>query len=369
MDRNDYYGGNEAALSLAEAETWAAKHSGEDDNATFSAATISRAEVEDAGAGEKNKLSSSRAYSLALAPHLVYARSALLDALVSSRAHNQLDFQAIGSWFVVERSSSHLKLTRVPSGREDVFQDTSLDLKAKRALMKFLRFVGNYEDQPEIWQDFQDKPFSAFLRQKFALPAESHGMIMALTLSSESLGSTTTHSALPRMARYLRSIGVLGPGFGAVMPKWGGLAEIAQVCCRACAVGGGVYVLNKAIKAIGTRNDSGPINLELADGEKVSTTWLCFNRGDLTPGVSGLDDEESQATLLSRSVSVVSSPLKSLFPPTSEGGVVPAGAVVVVPGASTQDPPVHLFVHTADAGECPMTQSKSTSRFYSTSLV
>jgi hypothetical protein len=224
--------------------------------------------------------------------------------------------------------------------------------------MKFLRFVGSHQDQSELWHDSKDQSFAAFLEQKFALPAASHGLIMALTLSSESTATTRTEDALPRMARYLRSIGVLGPGFGAVMPKWGGLAEIAQVCCRACAVGGGVYVLNKSIKEAGRANEGGSTRLELGDGEHISTTWLCGTVDDLPTDRSRDEISKSDTTLLSRSISIISSPLTSLFPPSSEGGVTPAGAVVVVPGSDEEEPPVHLFVHTADAGECPMTQSK-----------
>ena len=344
---------------MAEAEIWASQRSQQDEKAVFSHAATTQAEVDEGK--EKNKLSSSRAYSLALAPQLIYARSTLIDALVSSRAHNQLDFQAVGSWFVVERSASHAALKRVPSAREDVFQDASLDLKARRAVMKFLRFVGNYEDQHDIWHDRRDQPFASFLEQKFALLPASHELIMALTLTSEAPASTTTEYALPRMARYLRSIGVLGPGFGAVMPKWGGLAEIAQVCCRACAVGGGVYVLNKSVKEVGTKSENNSIRLGLGDGEKVSTTWLCGTNDDLPSTASQDENDESKPLLLSKSISIVSSPLPSLFPPTSEGGVTPAGAVVVVPGAEAEEPPVHLFVHTADAGECPMTHSKFSS--------
>ena len=357
LDRNDYYGGSEAALSLEEAEAWAAKRSPTDDTTLFSCAKVWKREEDEAEDG-KNKLSPSRAYSLALAPQLIHARSSLLDALVSSRAHNQLDFQAVGSWFVVDPSTQLPTLTRIPSGREDVFQDTSLDLKAKRALMKFLRFVGNYEEQPEVWEASKDAPFSTFLQQKFALPEASHGLLTSLTLSPEPSKSTTTQYALPRMARYLRSIGALGAGFGAVLPKWGGLAEIAQVSCRACAVGGGVYVLDMSIKDLERANEAGIISAVLADGKKISTTWLCGTEDELQTALTGSNNATLNTTTLSRSISVISSPLPALFPQTSEGGVTPAGAVVVIQGTNDEEPPVHLFVHTADAGECPMTQSK-----------
>ncbi len=330
------------------------------DGATFSHASVTKPSL----SGD-SKLLSSRAYSLALAPHLIYARSNNVPALVSSQCHNQLDFQAVGSWFVLnpfdDALTSSSRLIRVPSSREDVFQDASLALKAKRALMKFLRFVASYEEQTETWNDSRDQSFSLFLEQKFGLPAASHEPIMALTMSTTPASSTTTGFALPRIAQHLRSIGIFGPGFGAVLPKWGGLAEIAQVACRAGAVGGGVYVLNKAIKEAAKVEQSDTIALTLDGNERVSTTWLCGSTETTrwtgcTPAVS-----EEDFTTISRSISIVSSPLSHLFPPTSEGGVTPAGAVVVVPSPDASEPPVHILVHTSDAGECPMDQSKSSS--------
>lgn len=73
-------------MSLSEAEAWAQRHSGsgtEAHNLTFSYATIDKQAEGDGGV----KLSQPRAYSLALAPHVVHAQSSLLGALVSSRLH------------------------------------------------------------------------------------------------------------------------------------------------------------------------------------------------------------------------------------------------------------------------------------------
>ncbi|KAK3707164.1 Rab proteins geranylgeranyltransferase component A [Vermiconidia calcicola] len=356
LDKNDYYGGHEAALSLSEAEAWASRFAEDAPQCRFTKASVTKPAASEAEHG--NQLSSSRAYSLALAPHLIYARSNLVPALVSSRSHSQLDFQAVGSWFVVgssaDSSQAQERLTRVPSGREDVFQDKSFDLKAKRSLMKFLRFVVAYEDQPDIWQGSRQLPFPIFLEQKFGLPASSHEPILALTMSAR---STSTEHALPRIARHLHSLGIFGPGFGAVLSKWGGLAEIAQVACRACAVGGGVYVLNKSIKSMTPAHDDSGHCLELSDGEKLLTTWLCGSVDDLSALPLGTNATTSSRYSTSRSISIISSPLPSLFPPTSEGGVAPAGAVVVVPSSDASEPPVHMFVHTSDAGECPMNQS------------
>jgi len=302
------------------------------------------------------KLSQPRAYSLALAPQVIHTHSKLLPALVSSRIHNQLDFQAVGSWFLLESSGEHSHVVRVPSGREDIFQDSAIDLKAKRSLMKFLRFVGNFAEQGETWESDAETPFPSFLQQTFGLPPTAHGPLLALTLAPDAAKDTSTAFALPRIARHLRSIGMFGPGFGAVLPKWGGLAEIAQVACRAGAVGGGVYVLKKGIEFSSTAED-GKLSLKLSDGERVTTAWLTGCSTDLPTSTHPASTfAVSEHNGLTRSISVVSSPLPTLFPLTAEGGVSPAGAVVVVPSTDGNEPPVHILVHTSDAGECPSTQ-------------
>ncbi|KNG50110.1 rab geranylgeranyl transferase escort protein [Stemphylium lycopersici] len=365
VDENDYYGGAEAAFSLQEAEEWARRMNEDGATAAFSDVTVSKPEAGPDSTAPA--LSSSRLYSLSLSPQLVYARSSLLGYLVSSRVYRQLEFLAVGSWWVYstaaqddspatsEGSPPHGRLLKVPNGREDVFQDHQLDFKAKRALMKFLRFIGEYEEQTEVWEDHRQQPFSAFLAEHFKIPESLQGPLMALALSTAHPSRTTTEYALPRIARHLRSIGVFGAGFGAIIPKWGGLSEISQVSCRACAVGGGVYVLGKGLAS---PTDSAPestekgTKLRLKDGEDVTAKWVVGGSSTTAP-------EDS----FCRSVSIVSSSLSHLFPPIAEEAPAPASAVVVFPSGSlsldseTEElPPVHVFVHSSDTGECPTGQ-------------
>jgi RAB protein geranylgeranyltransferase component A len=298
----------------------------------------------------------------------VYARSTLLQHLVSSRVYRQLEFLAVGSWWVYAKDAEDKtpvpdgsaragKLLKVPNGREDVFQDQDLDFKAKRALMKFLRFIGDYEEQTEVWEDHRQQPFPTFLSEQFKVPASLQGPLLALTLSPAPSHETTTEYALPRIARHLRSIGVFGAGFGAVIPKWGGLAEISQVSCRSCAVGGGVYVLGKGLSSSSEEStevtESGR-RIRLKDGEVITAKWI----------IGGSTSTESEDSYC-RSIAIVSSTLKPLFPPIAEEAPAPASAVVVFPsGTLTLDteaknlPPVQIFVHSSDTGECPTGQSK-----------
>jgi len=253
-------------------------------------------------------------------------------------------------------------------------------------------------------------------------------------------------------------MGMFGPGFGSVIPKWGGLSEVAQVACRAGAVGGAVYVLGKDIKAIevaqvdedgveeiprpelsqqdiskevsdaiGASNfmptdetslnqtedniknqsldellaaagynigggedpkqsESEPVvdevqtfatseqqrknfTVHLEGGEVIKADYVVGTRNDLPEGqlaatiTSRSTSPNTKSSTMSRSISVVFDPLSALFPLASEGGVTPAGAVVVFPSGSLPDAsssglPVNIIAHTSDTSECPQGSSK-----------
>ncbi|KAF2753294.1 rab proteins geranylgeranyltransferase component A [Pseudovirgaria hyperparasitica] len=376
IDQNEFYGGPEAAFSLQEAETWVRQLNDVSPSHTrtvYSSVSLQQPPNHDT---DGPKLSFSRAYSLTLSPQIIYSRSALISALVDSKVYKQLDFLAVGSWWVFSspedaESVRAGSLLKVPNGREDIFTDSSLRSKDKRALMKFLRFMTDYEELHDIWEPYRDQPFSALLIENFKMSPKLQEPICALTLTSMTPNRTSTEYALPRIARHLRSVGVFGPGFGAIIPKWGGLSEVAQVGCRAGAVGGATYVLAKGIEGRQYKEPDSPdgpsdITLNLRGGESVSTKWLVGARDEaLGQPSNSMQRSRDSAPGLLRSISIVSSPLRSLFPPLGEGSPVPAAAVVVFPtgsltieGISSADmPPVNIFVHSSETGECPTGQS------------
>lgn len=175
-----------------------------------------------------------------------------------------------------------------------------------------------------------------------------------MSLSLDSPEETTVGYALPRISRHLTSIGVFGPGFGAVVPKWGGGAEIAQVACRAGAVGGGVYVLGTGIKT-SQQSVGQPTQVQLSNGETVETKHL-------TRQAHSAGHTPSNAKIVSKIVAVVSSPLASLFESSIEGAPLAAVSVVVFPpntlatDALPHSHPVYIMAHSSDTGECPAGQ-------------
>ncbi|KAK4235874.1 GDP dissociation inhibitor [Achaetomium macrosporum] len=346
IDPNEFYGGAEAAFSLQDTELWVNRASA-GSGGLFKSASIAKPEG-------TTGLSASRAYSLALAPQLIHARSTLLSQLVSSRAYRQVEFLAVGSFYIFkppQESSQRPSLARIPSTREEVFSTTAVSAKAKRLLMKFMKFVLDYESSPqlEVWQPFADALLTDLLQQEFKMDAELQTYIVTLTLSLD--GKISTKDGLAAIRRHLSSMGVYGPGFAAIYPKWGGLSEIAQVACRAGAVGGAVYMLGTGIKE--TETAEGEVKIQLTSGDTVKTRML-VRAGDSASDEMGI----------TRLVAVIGSPLNSLFEAVVEGAPRPAVAVIAFPAGSlstvsgkASEYPVYLSAHSSDTGECPAHQS------------
>jgi RAB protein geranylgeranyltransferase component A len=146
---------------------------------------------------------------------------------------------------------------------------------------------------------------------------------------------------------------VFGPGFGAVVPKWGGGAEIAQVACRAGAVGGGVYVLGTGIES--SRKNSDEVEVVLSNGETVKTKHLALSP-ETEPQLT------VDAKVVSKIIAVISSPLTSLFESTTEGSPLAAVSVIVFPPTTldiedhAQTHPIYIMAHSGETGECPAGQ-------------
>lgn len=332
-----------------------------------------------------------RQYNLALASEIIYSSSAFRRYLVTSQAHHQIGFLPVGNWWVYSSDGDATgRLEKVPNTREDLFENKTLDFPDKRKLVKILRFVLEYDNDEEMakWEQYRDAPFSSFLSAVFKASEMLVAPLLALTMSTKNPESMTTQYALPRIARHLRSIGTLGK-FSALIPKYGGLDEFCQVACRACAVGGGVYVLGKGMstaagsvslvqsltetppeaKPLGEDEsptgetptavdepEQGPrVKLHLKDGEAVTSRWFVS------------ESYPNQASdSLCKSISIISSPLPTLFPPVvvEDRPFQPGSAILVFPPGSLEvpeqpiHPPVHIHIHSSESGECPVGQSK-----------
>lgn len=338
------------------------------------------ASTEDGGAPKLGPLS---AYSIALAPQFIHTRSALVDLLVSSRAFRQLEFLAVSSFFVLDTSTSSStsapSINRIPATREDVFASTAMPARAKRQLMKFLKFVLSFDpeggDEEGGWRTHQDEPMGSFLQTSFSLDDQLRDNVLALTLSLDG-PAVTVRQGLTRLHRHISSMGLFGPGFAAVCPKYG-CGEIVQVACRAAAVGGGIYMLGSGIKSVkevvapepveeGQPKTEKLLELELTRDMTVKTKLLVRGDQDIVEAsAESTPDAAVDGQQLSRLIALVGAPLPFLFAPTVEGAPVAGGAVIALPAGrsvSTDGPAtehaVFVMAHSSDTGECPVGQSE-----------
>ncbi|KAM0356159.1 hypothetical protein ACHAPU_000554 [Fusarium lateritium] len=350
VDPNNFYGGSEAAFSLQEVDEWAEKNRSADASRLFSSAEVKR---------DVDALSSTRSYSLALAPQLIHSRSKLVTQLVDSKAFRQIEFLAVGSFYIYQQpaeSSSTPLLSRIPSTREDVFSNTSIPARSKRSLMKFLKFVLDFNSEPQIdtWQSHADEELAQFLASEFKLDHDLQSYIITLTLSHD--GKISVKDGLASINRHLSSMGVFGPGFAAVYPKWGGLSEVAQVGCRAAAVGGAVYMLGSGIRNL-HRSESdqagAPLNLSFTNDIDVKAQLV----------IQDAESADPNSTRTSRLTAVTKTDLSPVFELLTDGAPTPAVAVVAFPtgsvsceGEKPSEFPVYAMVHSSDTGECPSGQ-------------
>ena len=310
---------------------------------------------------------SPRSYTLSLNPQIIYAQSKFLPTLVSSRIHTQLEFLAVGSWWVLRNGDLH----KIPSTREDVFNDESLSMRDKRGLMKFLRRVLQEEEEAATSSEELDAGITlkAAMSTKFKIPESLQAPLLALALSPVTADKIPFDKALARIRRHMRSMGYFGQGFGAVIPKYGGNSEISQVACRAQAVGGGIYLLGHGLQSLSapteSGEDSGLVKCTLTDGTSVRSRYVVGSFDD-TPSLQHNSEEPEPTRSIWRSINVVANSLQSLFPPTSENGPNPAVAIVLVEDKDTDSSqnPVYLQVHSEETGECPANQCKRYRSFF-----
>lgn len=295
--------------------------------------------------------------------------------MAQSRSLDQEPFSSDNdSHNVHQKAKSSLR--KIPSTREDVFSDDTLPTRDKRALMKFLRWLlgATKSDQPCA----EDVMLSRTLTESFGLPPWLHPPLTALSLSYHDATTSSSQATTLRIKQHLTSIGTFGTGFAAILPKFGGLAEVCQVACRASAVGGATYVLNREVESIvhstnlSTKSstlDDTPLELCLSRGDRVKSRFVIGCEEDLPKEVTDqITDGTSVAINILHSISIVSATLSHLFAPVSEHGPIPAGVVVadfeIDPHSTSQlggaeKRPTYLIVHSSDSGDCPPGQCRS----------
>lgn len=256
IDSNDYYGDSSATLTVDQFKNWVSRVN------SNSIPSYSNAKLYvSTNIGPSSKYSS-RDFGIDLSPKILFAKSDLLSILVKSRVHQYLEFQPLSTFHTYENDSFE-KLTNT---KQDIFTDQKLPLMTKRNLMKFLKFVLNWEEVPEIWEPYKDKSITQFLFDKFKLEkAQVFELVFSIGLCCNI--DTKVPLALQRIRRYLISFDVYGP-FPVLYSRFGGAGEVSQGFCRSAAVAGATYKLNEKLISY---NPSSQV-ATFMDGTKVTVS-------------------------------------------------------------------------------------------------
>jgi Rab proteins geranylgeranyltransferase component A len=256
------------------------------------------------------------------------------------------------------------QLKKIPSTREDVFSDESLSMRDKRRLMKFLRFVLKEDEDAggEGEHEMLRMSLKDAMDRKFKIPESLQPAILALALSSVAADQMPFDKALSRIRRHMSSMGYFGAGFGAVIAKYGGNSEIAQVACRAQAVGGGVYLLGHGLQSVEPEQQGNLIKCTLSDGTTVQARHVFGGTDDMPAQPPQSIPDSTTPPTTWKLISIIANPLRQFFTATSNAGTVPAVALVMVsaaPDSINNRNPVYLQIHSEDTGECPAGQCMS----------
>ncbi|SJM84321.1 probable Rab proteins geranylgeranyltransferase component A [Zygosaccharomyces bailii] len=258
IDKNDHYGDSSATLTVDQIKKWVAQVN----EGIFTGCYGNAKLYVSTSIGNGNGKYASRDFGLDLAPKILFAKSDLLSILVKSRVHQYLEFQSLSNFHTFENDNFE-KLTNT---KQEIFTDQKLPLMTKRNLMKFIKFVLNWDAQPEIWQAYADRSIYELMVEKFNLQKPQVFELMfsiGLCYNME----TKTPEALQRIRRYLSSFDVYGP-FSVLYSKYGGPGELSQGFCRSAAVGGATYKLNETL----TSYDPTSKRAVFGDGSQVLVT-------------------------------------------------------------------------------------------------
>ena len=142
LDPNDYYGDQQASLTLDELQQWSQSHSDPlDTSSTNAHACASTSQLDESLT--KNR----RRYALSLFPAVLPSRGPLIQTLINSGVSKYVSFRILDSVSIWQEGTEGIR--RVPGSKEQVFKDKEITLMEKRRLMKFLMFsAGEFENDP-----------------------------------------------------------------------------------------------------------------------------------------------------------------------------------------------------------------------------
>jgi len=224
MDRNNYYGGESASLSLNQL-------------------------YEKFNKGTPNpNLGASREYNADLIPKFIMSCGQLVSILVKTDVTRYLEFKSVDGSYVLHSD----KLYKVPSTTSEALSSSLMGLLEKRRCGKFLEYVGNWEESNPKTHDGMN-PRTTTAKQvfdHFGLKPDTIDFIghaMALYYNDDYINQPALET-IKRIKTYGEA--VLRYGNSPYIYPLYGLAEMPQGFARLSAIYGGTYMLSKPVEEI-----------------------------------------------------------------------------------------------------------------------
>ncbi|GMF51067.1 unnamed protein product [[Candida] boidinii] len=159
VDCNPYYGDTSATLTIDQIKSWC-------ENVNLKTPGFIGFEKALLYIPRPYELNS-RDYSIDLTPKIMFAQSDLLSLLIKSRVYRYLEFQSLSAFHTFENDT----FGKMSSSKEEIFTDQSLSLSTKRILMKFMKFVFEYDQNLDsnkaLLDEYKHKPLLQFIRENY----------------------------------------------------------------------------------------------------------------------------------------------------------------------------------------------------------
>lgn len=328
IDANSFYGDTSACLNMKELQHWLNDVANGADNLNMNAQLYVPRPMD------------TKRYLVDLAPHILFAKSDMLDVLIKSRVFKYLEFKPLGQFHTYQRDS----FEKVSGNKQEIFTDQTLSATTKRNLMKFIKFIAEWKIDEEMYKSLGGVPADEFMSAKFKLEEQQiTELVVAIGLCD------TIHVpaslALTRIRRYLLSLDIYGH-FPVLYSMYGSGGELAQGFCRSAAVAGATYKLGVQLTAF----DESSNIATLSDGSRVQVAEKVFLSPSQPSPVRPLRSVQLADQHTTRLVAVVSNECKEWFAEHESAAVV-----VFPPGtlAGDNEQAVHTVVYGPGSGQVP----------------
>jgi len=219
MDRNPYYGGESASLSLDQLYK---KFRGDQKPPA--------------------SLGRSRDYCIDLCPKFLMACGNLVKILLKTSVAYYLEFQSVSGSYVFLNKKIH----KVPASAKEALSSGLMGMFQKRRYIQFIRWINDFEyDEPkthqgcDVFRQTTGEIFNYFKLEPATQLFTGHAFALFL---DDSYLQKPAKDMVDRVKLYAYSVTRYGKS-PYIYPKWG-LGGLPEGFSRRCAVHGGVYMLN-----------------------------------------------------------------------------------------------------------------------------